>query len=236
LGALGLRLDASPLPASDSKTYFIENGLFARGYLAKLVDHAERLGVSGADDDVLVELRQKGLLPTTNVSDFGSQRFQSDTGEILLQAKERRFSVDTSRTDVLVLADGTGRSGALTVRDPTAPVLVAVSSLDSAPVETSRHMLVFVVTDAQNSGMEFADASRTTLLRLGQLPVQLQRVPVGVDVLNMANGPAQIYSLSLSGERRDEVALTDTGAGLNFTVDTGALPGGPSTMFEVIRQ
>ena len=62
--------------------------------------------VEGLDADRVAELKRSGLLPAGNATDFGKQVYQSDTGELLMDVKARRFTVNTPRTQLVALPAG----------------------------------------------------------------------------------------------------------------------------------
>jgi hypothetical protein len=231
LTGFGLVVDRAA-PARDGD-YLVMGA--ASGRLATaLANAATRLGLPGADAVHLDELRRRGLIPASNGTDFGRQVYESDTGQLVLEARERRFRVDTPRTALVTWAQGDATVGPLTVQAPTVPGLVAISSLDDRPISQSRRMLLFVLTDAMNTGMEFADAARTQLRVLGGLPVLLQTVQMDVLVRHDAAAAGmRCYALGLNGERREELPIKRVADGWRIPIDTAALAKGPATTFEV---
>lgn len=234
LSAIGLDIGSKP-ELLGPNTYVIDKNASASGLLGKASNVATRLGFSGSGNDRREELIQSGLLPKSNLTDFSEPVFQSDTGELFLDVPRKRFSVRSAKTVLAVLPEGQATVGILSVHQPSVPVLVALSSIDGAPVESSKRMLLFVLTDAMNSGMKFADASRTELVTLGQLPALLQRVSVKIDIKTKSPGPFKAYALSLAGKRRDTIP-TAASDGVSFTLDTGTLQQGPTTVFEIVQE
>jgi hypothetical protein len=108
----------------------------------------------------------------------------------------------------------------------SAAATVWVSSLDGKPIESSSHLLLTHLTDIQNSGIEYADAALTTLIRWGSLPHIMRRGEARIELsLNAprsagANEVAQ-QSCAIKGAlRANEVrgsAANDEGAPRQMT-------------------
>jgi hypothetical protein len=96
-------------------------------------------------------------------------------------------------------------------------------------------MLLMLATDAQNSGMRFADPVQRKLQKLGQLPVLLRRARVTVRLAH--NGPVglKLYATALNGSRGESIPLDPVAGGIRFTLDTAALRDGPTTFFELVK-
>src|SRR5207237_10649411 len=99
--------------------------------------------------------------------------FHSETGEITLDGPRDQLVLDTPRT-----AGGYAPAGR-TIETTTGGVAIAiegsdatvwVSALDQSPIRQSRRLLVTHLTDLQNSGIQYAEAARQTLLDWGKLP------------------------------------------------------------------
>jgi hypothetical protein len=182
------------------------------------------------------QLRTAGLLPTDNATDAAAGVYQSDTGELRLETQERRLRIITPDTEAVVFDQGLPLTlSRLTVEASDGPALVAASALDGRPLGDTSRALVMLATDAQNSGMTFADAEQTTLVDLGQLPVLLRRARVTIRLAH--NNPAglTLYATALNGSRRESIPLEQIAGGIRFTLDTAALANGPTTFFELVK-
>ena len=93
--------------------------------------------------------------------------------------ESQRSKVDEPLSRAAALRDEAplrSRSGHLSDDTHTvAAATVWVSSLDGKPIESSSHLLLTHLTDIQNSGIEYADAALTTLVRWGGLPHIMRR-------------------------------------------------------------
>jgi hypothetical protein len=134
---------------------------------------------------------------------------------------------------------------------------VWVSSLDGEPIATSSHLLLTHLTDIQNSGIEYADAALTTLIRWGGLPHIMRRGAAEVELslkgeahltprsgdlsgeaaLNVGKPAMRVFRLSSSGKRLGEVPATwDAATGrLSFTARTDWDPAAATYLYEIVR-
>jgi hypothetical protein len=201
----------------------------AAGLLDGIVVRSGMGSLTGSKEDLV----QKGLLQPANETNLSKQHYQSDTGELSLDVPSKVFTVASPRTALISMASGHARAGGLTVSEPTVPMLAAVSSMDGNELLKSRRMLLFVLTDAQNSGMTFTDASRTELRTLGTLPALLQTVQLTLTLKTTALTAPKVFALSLAGGRRDLLPATVAQGYITLKLDTSKLAQGPSTMFEI---
>lgn len=204
------------------------------GFAGKLSNVMSRAGLAG--NERIEALRSSGILPNGNLTDAARGVFQTDTGEILLNSERAEFLVSSPRTAAVSFSGSSAVAGPLTVRDASTPALIAVSALEGDSLKASNRMLVFVLTDAINSGMQFADDARTTLQTLGKIPPQVMTVRATVRIEGVRGGVFRAYPLSLAGKRRGEIPLKRTATALELVLDTGALPDGPALMFELVRE
>lgn len=196
------------------------------------------LEMGWADPDGWVAtLKDQGIIPKANRSNLGAGLYESSTGQLLMDAKRKLFTVNTAKSAVVSMEAGTSRIGMLTVSSENAAILAAASSLDDKPLPDSRRMLVFLLTDAQNTGMTFTDASRTTLKNFGTFPPQIKTAAVALTLHGRSPHGAKVYPLSLDGSRRPPLSLPKTDAAspkdLHIPIDTETLKGGPTTYFEI---
>ena len=97
----------------------------------------------------------------------------------------------------------------------------------------------------QNSGIEYADAELTTLLRWGGLPHLMRNGTAEIELALAPAGDAgaespalAVYRLSSSGKRLAEVpAAWDSKTGrLRFTARTDYDPDAATYLYEIVRQ
>ena len=180
------------------------------------------------------KLGDGGVVDAKGWSDIDRGRYRSDTGELDLDTSAGRFTVHTPRTLVWLGPAGDGAVGALSVTDLSVSAVVAASSIDGQRVEASRRLLLFVLTDATNTGIEFEDAARTRLRKLGGLPVRIQPVRLNLALKSTVGAGFKLYALAQNGRRLDELKVQASGGSLRMFIDTASLPQGPALMFELV--
>lgn len=189
--------------------------------------------------DKLVELlRQRGILAAGNPTDPGANVFQSETGEITIDAPRDCMTLDTPRTAGGFAPAGESirtRSGVgISVQDTDATVWV--SALDDQPLRNSRRLLVTHLTDLQNTEIRYAERARQTLLDWGQLPhlVRAGKAEVRVQLADPA--AYQVWALATSGKRLAEIPSRTSGGELTFTADVaGGGRHGAVLCYEIAR-
>jgi hypothetical protein len=184
----------------------------------------EAAGGESAIRATVADLRTRGLLPSGNRSDPDAGIYESDTGELLLQAKQLRFSVATPTVAGIAFdpqrqPSGTAVSaGALQHVSASIPAGITVAALDGLPIEVSRHLLLVVATDARNANEEYADAAGVELKKLGTGPTLVQAGHFTITLARADRQPAlAAWALALNGTRQDRLLPT-------------AVPGGPRAL------
>ena len=167
------------------------------------------LFASAMETTLLDTFRERGWLPKNNRTDFKKNTFQSETGEVTIDAAENILTLDTART-----AGGFAPAGkrietrAATIEIVETDATVWVSSLDSKPITASQRLLITHLTDLQNSGTRYGDRNRQILMAWGQLP-HLVRAGCATVTLRLKNADrAKVYTLAVNGKRLGEVAAS----------------------------
>jgi hypothetical protein len=185
----------------------------------------------------LVErLRKEGRLPSSNRTQPDKGQFQSDTGQLWLDAPAGVVSVQTPNFEGITLKRG-GSFGlsSLKVSAATQGVTVALFSPESRPLNTARRLLLVVCTDARNTGMQFRDPQGEVLAQVGTLPVRIEPVRL---TLNMTLQPLKwaLFPVAMSGRRHQAVPMQVQDAHVQVQLDTRQLPKGPALFFELVAQ
>lgn len=175
-----------------------------------------------------------GLMDEKRWAAFDGFRYGSDTGELELDASSGRFTINTPKTVVLLGSGSDARIGPLGIGRLSAPALIAVSSMDDQPLVASRRMLVFVLTDAINSGMAFQDAARTRLQTLGSLPARIQPVSLELRLVSTVRTPFSLFALAQNGRRLERFDVRSIEGILESSLDTSVIRNGPSALFELV--
>jgi len=189
-------------------------------------------------DAAIRRLRAAGALPAANVTDVASGVYESDTGEVLIDAKRRFGRVVTPRTEAasFVKLDAPQRLGVMTLARASGPAMVAASALDGAPLAKSSRILIIVATDAMNTGMTFRDRARKTVRDFGRMPVRIKRETVDL-VFNFNDArPASLRALHLNGAGGDRMPARTDGRRVSASIDNAAASHGPTTYFLLERR
>ncbi len=186
--------------------------------------------------DRVVTLRKSGILSGKNRTDPASGIYQSDTGEILLESRERRMRVITPNTEAVVFEENAPLTlSQLKIESSSSPALISVSSVDGRGLADSERMLIIFATDALNSDMRFSDG-RKVLEKLGGPPVLIHTARATVVLKHNSSENLRLYSTTLNGTRMDPIPTEKVPDGLRFTLDTGKLTHGPTTYFELVSE
>lgn len=208
----------------------LESG--ASGWLDKASNVALRRGYMIGGDPV-AQLRKADLLPASNPTDFSDGVFESDTGQMRFDTPSKTISIATARTVALSVRSGSLGAGALGVARVSAPATVAVSAVDGLSIEQSKRLLVWVLTDAENTGMEFADSERTILKKLGRFPVRIRAVTGQIAIRHGSAAGLKVWAVDQAGRRVAEVPARAQNGFLRFALDNVIPEIGPVTYFEV---
>jgi len=200
-----------------------------------------------APDDIEIDLTARLWAPGAVSKSFGFSAaekrnfergiFDSDTGQLHLDAPQSRLEIRTPRTEAAAFADGLPINlGQLKIHSSDGPAAVAASVLSGDNLKNSERILLIFATDALNSGAEFSDPDRKVLEELGTLPVLMRSGRVELELVHDAPERLSLYALALNGERREELPLTRFDSGIRFVLDTGELSEGPTPFFEIVEE
>ena len=151
-----------------------------------------------------------------------------------LDREKGAFTIDTPRTCGGFVPSGTISAGPLTVALCGAAATVWASSLDDAPVATSRRILLSHLTDVQGEGAKFADPERTILLGYGKgALVRNGAAKIGLALAEP--GEYAVYELETSGRRMGIVTSEVVDGKLSFTASVDG-PNGARMLYEIVRK
>lgn len=192
---------------------------------------------ASADDafplkDCVEQLRRKGILNAENRTDVSRGIFQSDTGEIMLNAPARRIQVDTPRSQAVALPAGDrAELSAFRVEKTTADVLAAATSVDGRPLNSSARIVLILATAVVNREMQVDGQEPAKLVALSRGPALMR---TGSFELKLKNPkPLVCYSLRADGVRLERIPVVREGGNIKIAVDTAALQKGPAVFFEL---
>lgn len=235
VAASGLDMSAteSKVKADGEMAFLLDS--HSSGLLDKRENAALKKGFLPGKDPIL-RLKASGLLPASNRSDPAKGLFETDTGQMLFDARNKRLIIATDRTVAFTLRSGSENAGGIELTGLSSPATVAVGALDDQVIEKSKRMLVWVLTDAINTEMEFSDNSRMTLKKLGKFPPRIRAVNGRLAIRHATPGSLKVWAVDQAGRRVAQVSSNAEGGSLKFSVDN-VVPGyGPVTYFEVAEK
>lgn len=181
-------------------------------------------------DTLLAELRDSGLLARTSRTDPSQGIFESDTGQLLLEARQARFQVISPKTEGAAFASLEQPVVLQSVRlnQADGSGSLAVSVIDNAPsLAESRRMLIVYATDARNTGMRFRGPDETVIEDFGTLPVLVRKGSASLS-LPGRSGQWRLSPIGLDGKVYPPIQKGNGPVDLPLSND---LPSGPTTFF-----
>lgn len=182
------------------------------------------------------DLRRRGILPEGNRSDPERALFESDTGEILLDARLRRLGVATPTLAGICAAevDGPVSSGDLRLESASTALAATIASLDGRALRASGRLLLVLATDARNTGERYADSDGMVMEKAGTAPVLVRTGRFALHLRRDPGAPAlRAWALAQDGTRRDPLAVERTADGLRLDLDSAAWACGPTPFIEL---
>ncbi|MCC6444839.1 MAG: hypothetical protein IT210_15450, partial [Armatimonadetes bacterium] len=157
-------------------------------------------------DRVLAEMRRRGWVSRANPTDMKASRFQSETGELTVDGPADILTLNTARTcGGYAPAGRSVRTRPATIKIEETDATVWVSSLDEAPIASSRRLLITHLTDLQNSNARFADKARKILLDWGELPHLVKSGKATVTLRLEHPEKAAVWGLETDGTRAEQI-------------------------------
>ena len=161
----------------------------------------------------------------------------SDTGEITISTKKGHITVASPRSAGVCAYDKADLSaGPLSVSGATAFCSISASSMDGAPLDSSKRILLFHITDVKNTGMVFLSDKMNDLNDWGKLPYLAKTGEAKIALLN-SNPGLKVWALAADGTRLREVPATYADGAYRFTARIAAGEGAaaPTMVYEVAR-
>lgn len=172
-------------------------------------------------------LKKADVLSQTNRTDPTKGLFESDTGQLLLNAPSRQLRVITPRLEGACIdptvTPGRVTLGQLTIESTSVPASVTAIAVDDRPLAESRRILLVFATDALNSGMTFTGPERETLVTLGKSPALLRTGQIKLALTGRNVAGLKLWALGLDGHRAEAIPITATAQSMSVTLDTARL-------------
>ena len=179
------------------------------------------------------DLKEKKILSPSNRTDAANGIYESDTGELLMNAPQKYMTVRTAKTEVIASEEPTAEKlDCMKEVSSNIPATVAISAMDGKTLAESGKMLLFYVTEIANTGMELS-GDRVTLKNLGKLPILLRTGKLDLKLKLAPGKQYTLYPLRSDGFRRDGIPLTTRDGITGVHLDTAKLPNGAAFYFEL---
>lgn len=156
-----------------------------------------------------------------------------------MSRREKRGWINTSKTVYLATTAGASfpmTFGQVIVTSMTADCSLFVIAADNQAISASSRLIVGLVGVAENTGMSFTDATRRTIVSMGDYPTQ-QLDATAVVSLGVSLPQAwKMYRLQRNGQRGSAEAPTSIDAStarLIVTLRTGTIQ--PACLWELVR-
>jgi hypothetical protein len=186
-------------------------------------------------EPLMALLKDKKIIGDTNVTDPAKNIYQSETGEITIDAPRDMMTLDTPRTAGGYAPAGetiTTASKGVSITMQDADATVWVSSLDAQPLSSSKRLLVTHLTDLQNTNIRYGEKARQTLLDWGKLPHLVRTGKAVVKLKHADAAKLKVWALATSGKRLAEMPATVADGCLQFTADVAG-PDGARMVYEI---
>ena len=181
-------------------------------------------------------MKEKGILPKTNLSDPDRGIFQSDTGEITMRSQENLLKVVTPRSEAVTLEGGkTEPVGKLKIIRTSVPACVAVCAMDGRNLTDSKRIVLVYSTEAASTDFELS-ADRVEAIKCGRLPILLKTGTLNATLNNVNGAKMSLYALRMDGSQREKLPLTYGNGILAISLDTAKLKHGPTVFFELATE
>ena len=184
----------------------------------------------------LSQSRPEAPNPKSEISNLKSEiPIQSETGELLVDAARDVMVLNTPMTAGGYAPEGeTIEAGAVSIAIERTDATVWVSSLDGKPIADSRRLIVTHLTDLQNTGAQFGEKARQTLLAWGKTP---HLVRAGAAMVTLRTGrpggaTAKVWALATTGRRVGEVKAEARDGALIIPLNVAG-PEGARMIYEV---
>ena len=178
----------------------------------------------------IAKLRRAGIISKENITDAAKGIFQTDTGEITLEAGKKQIRLITPATEAATLLGGSSVKLKQLSVSSTVNALAAASAMDGKPLADSGKIVICYATRAVNSGMTLEPDGETMRL-WGGAPVLVQTGKL--DVALKTAVPLQAWALRMDGVRSEKIPVKYQDGTLSLHIDTAELANGPTLFFEL---
>ena len=183
---------------------------------------------------LLARLRETGILPSGNRTSWSRRIYQSETGELTLDAKRLSLTVSTPRLAGAVLKQGDSvELPGFAVRNVSVAASLVAASLNARQtLHEADRVLLTVATNAFNTNMTFENPSMFCCVNPGELPVLMESIRCTIELKTSRERAPRVYALHLDGTRFAEIPCELRDSTLLLRLDTSGLKYG-TPFFEI---
>lgn len=209
---------------SDKKAAFSFDG--STQFCLRLEERQEAVEMVAASDS-----------PLAQYIDWKAGRFRSDTGELLIDCREKLFEVTTPRSEGAILDENARFAGkVVSLENKKGRNVVFVTSRDGQPLLCSRRILLLHLTENKNSGMRFSNEGRKVLLDWGKLPLLVRNGTVRATLCGDYR-KYRLYAVGVSGQRMFRITpVLNDGKVLMFDMEVHKNPKLPALVYELVKE
>jgi hypothetical protein len=155
---------------------------------------------------------------------------ESDTSQIQISPRENWMSVVTEKTECFAMSEKQSLRGKIvSVENRGKFCVIGVSSIDAQPLGTSRHLLIFHLTDSSNTRTKYFDHKRTIMTEWGVLPQLVRRDSAMIRMNLNPEHKISAWAVTMSGKRLNEVPVSYRNGAFEMLVNTDQPTGGCMT-------
>jgi len=185
---------------------------------------------------ILAKMKKKGIIPADNRSNPSQEIFESDTGEILLKAREKFMQIVTPKTECVSIQGGReAKLGLSEITKISTSGCVALCSVDKMSLKESKRIVLIYATEEVNSGMELSP-NRSTMLKVGKTPVLAHTGELELTLEHKTENSFSLYALGIDGSRREKLPVTMKNGKIIIKINTAKLKNGPTPFFELLAE
>jgi hypothetical protein len=166
-------------------------------------------------------LSDKGCIGKS-LADIKNGTYASETGQIVLNAKDGFFKLATDRSEAFSLLGKISLKGNLSsVENLNGDFChVYIGACDTKPLKTSERILILHLTDVTSTGMKFRDSRKNIMEAQGKLPFLVRSGQVKITVDGGLHEHAKLYPLDMAGRRSDAINVDKLDGNFIFTLST----------------
>ena len=181
-------------------------------------------------------LKSKKILSADNLTDVSQGVYQSDTKQLTLFSREKKMTVSTAKSQAAALTAGDSATlENLEILSTSENAAVALCAMDGKKIANSSRLVFIYATSVLNTDMRLSE-DRSFAKDMGKPPALLKTGKIEARIKLKKNAKYALYPLSLSGERREKLALKNDGDRLAVSIDTSKLKYGATTLFEIAEE